>query len=134
MATAAATAALLVPVIVYAPAAGAVSACLENNTLTFNPPLNLNNQFGTATLQYQNTCADAPGLSPGQNSGTYTYAYFGSCAAAIFTEGTESALIGGVIYLEVYLGGIEKLEVLVPNQVCPGPIYSAHGTGVVAYV
>jgi hypothetical protein len=135
MATVTATAALLAPIVAYAPAAHATSVCLENNTLTFNPPLTLSNQIGTATLQWSNTCPDLPGLNGGQNGNTYTYSYFGyfgSCAFAILTEGTESVVIGGTVYLEIYVGGIEKVEVMTPNQACP--VASAHGTGVVVYV
>lgn len=129
-----AAAALIAPAATFAPTAHAASACLENNTLTFSPPLTLANQAGTATLTYSNTCSGAPGLTASQSSGTYVTSYFGSCAAAIIAESTDTVVLSGVVYMSAGVaptGVYLKAEVLEPNGVCPGPISSASGTGVV---
>ena len=110
-----------------APPASASSVCLENNQLTFSPPLTLSNQAGNVTIGYQGTCADLPGLTPSHYSGTVTVPYFGNCLAAIIAEGGQSVVIGGTLYLFVQTNRV-KVEILVPNATCP--IASAHGTGV----
>lgn len=50
--------------------------CLENNTLTFTPPLTLERKSGSATLTVTNTCADAPGLTPSHGGITAVFDYF----------------------------------------------------------
>ena len=113
--------------------AHAARLCLENNQLTFTPALNLNNQAGTVTLAVQGTCADVPGvLTPSHYANnTLTFPYFGSCALAFIAEGSGSQIVGGTLYFFV-IGTTAKVEVLVPNNVCP--ISSARGTGVLVSV
>ena len=124
-------AAALIAASLCAPSAHATEVCFENNTLTFDPPLTLANQIGTVTVRYEKTCADEPGLTPGHYSGTNTFGYFGSCALAIFTEPTLSFMAGGVVHLMV---GETRAKVvhLQPSSLCPGPVASAHGSGVMA--
>jgi hypothetical protein len=111
----------------FVPTAHATKVCVENDTLTFNPPLTLGNQSGSATMAWENTCADGPGLTGQQGSGTWGLSYFGSCAAVILTEG-ESVLIGGSVYFVIEVG-YNRILVLQPDSVCP--VATAHGTGIV---
>jgi hypothetical protein len=110
----------------------AANVCLENNQLTFNPPLTAAMQAGTVTIAYQGTCADLPGLTPGHYSGVQTVGYFGSCALAFTAEGGTSVIVGGTLYAFVRGTVQVKAEVLQPNFPCP--ISSAHGTGIITSV
>lgn len=127
-----AAAGLVAPLVAYAPAAHATAVCVENDTLTFNPPLGLTNPSaaGTATLAWSKTCPALPGLAGGTSSGTFTYGYVGTCLEAQMTEGTLSLVAAGTGYVMVWTGGAAKAEVLIPNALCPGPITTASGTGV----
>jgi len=58
-----------------------------------------------------------------------TMSYFGSCAAAILTEGTQTVVIGGSVYVIAGLN-LAKAEVLTPDGTCLTSISTAHGTGV----
>lgn len=116
--------------------ATAARACVNNFVLNFSPPLRFEDQSGFATIDFQVQCPDLPGHPGDQYEGATTgIGYFGSCAAAILTEGTRTLLVGGMVY--VFLAGHgSKVLVLQPSQPCaPGAVIpSAHGTGVeVAY-
>lgn len=113
-----------------APPAQATAVCMENNSLTFSPPLTLANQIGSVTLQYENTCGDAPLLTPSHSAGTVVFGYFGSCALTIFTEPLESVMVAGVLYVYIR-GDFVKIQILQPSSLCPGPVTTAHGTGLV---
>lgn len=124
---AAAAIALATSFAVPAPA-HAASLCYENNQLTFTPPLNTGNQFGTAVVSYQGLCADAPGLAPRTvYTGSVTAGYFGSCAVALIAEGGQSVIVGGTLYAFVR-NNDAKVAIMQPNNACP--IASAHGTAV----
>lgn len=112
--------------------AQATTVCLENNVLRFDPPLDIANQAGTVLVQYETTCADAPGLSPNHYSGSVTLPYFGSCALTLFAEGIHSSVVAGTAYTVLWSNGTAKALTLQPNSPCP--ISSAHGTGVLSRV
>ena len=109
------------------PAAHAANFCLENNVLTFSPPLEVGDRFGTVTIEYETTCADAPGLVGSQHDGTVSLPYFGSCALVHLNEGIRSTVVAGTLYTIVSAVST-KVEVLQPDAPCP--ITTAHGTGV----
>jgi hypothetical protein len=129
------SAAVLCAATAFAPSpAHAVAACVENESLTFAPPLTVANQLGKVTIAYELTCANVPGALRGAHeNGTVTYDYFGSCLAAVFSEGTESVLVGGTLYLMAWTGGVAQVHVLVPNPASSPssacPVTTATGTG-----
>ena len=111
----------------------AATACVENNQLTFNPPLTANLQSGNVTASWQGTCADLPGLTPSHYAGSQTVGYFGSCGVVFIAEGgLLSVVIGGTVYVLVRSSVQVKVELLQPDFACP--ISSAHGSGVISQV
>jgi hypothetical protein len=102
--------------------------CVENDTLTFSPPLTLGNQSGFVTQEWNNTCAGAPGLTPSTGSGVWGYSYFGNCGAVVITEG-ESVVVAGSAYVVLQFFGYARGLVMVPDSYCP--MSTARGTGAV---
>lgn len=102
--------------------------CLENNQLTFTPPLTTDNRIGTVRLDYQVTCADTPASEALHYSGSVTYGYFGSCALAILTEPGVSVLVGGTGYVQAT--PVNAKVLVTRSTVDPCPITTVRGTGV----
>jgi hypothetical protein len=127
------TVALLVSMVFAVPAAHATHVCVENNQLTFSPPLTLANQSGTATLSWQNAC---PYTDDGYNgtTGSLTFPFTGNCVLVQSTEPfVHLVIVGGSISVETYSDPPPsrplwiKIEAMRTDGVCP--ISSASGTG-----
>lgn len=101
--------------------------CVENNQLTFTPPLTTDNVVGTVRLDYQVTCADTPATAALHYAGTATYNYFGSCALAILTEPGVSVLVAGTGYVQATPGNAKVLVTRSTADRCP--ITTVRGTG-----
>jgi hypothetical protein len=127
------TASLLVALCVAAttssPAYAAFNhVCIENNQLTFMPPLTESSQSGSVTIAYQGTCPGLPGFTAWDYNGSVTWPYVGTCTAAFIAEGGTSVYAGGVLYGFVRGQTEIKAEAMQPNASCP--ISSASGSGI----
>jgi hypothetical protein len=107
--------------------ADATAVCVENNQLTFSPPLTTANRAGTVRIDYQAVCPDLPGLTPRNYASSITVPYFGSCLVAFIAEGGQSVVVGGTVYA-FYRGSDAKAVLLQPDRPCDTT--TAHGTGV----
>jgi hypothetical protein len=130
-----AAAALAVAATFAVPApAQAAEVCVENNQLSFNPPLTrLDMKAGTVTINFQGTCPAAPGLTARNYAGSFTTSYFGSCELALFAEGGVSVYAGGAVYAFVR-GTVQVKGELMTTSIASCPIASASGTGVLVSI
>ncbi|MDQ3952950.1 MAG: hypothetical protein M3279_08325 [Actinomycetota bacterium] len=125
--------------------AAGVKVCLEQNSYSFNPPLDVVPTFGSGGFSFSSDpCAsvtvneggnliNVPQPGPGA-SGGFGFTYFGGCALTVLDgggAGTEvRVIVGGVVQAAVTNQGSPhvKVGVLVPDFPCP--ISSAAGPAV----
>lgn len=129
--------------------AAEVTACVEQDSYSFSPPLDLIPGFGTGGLGFSsNPCVSVfvdeggdilriPQPGPG-GSGGFPFTYFGGCAIA-FVDGAGvgpevRVIVGGVVQLAAVNQGDTHLKVgvLVPDNPCP--ISSAAGPALSLFV